>query len=95
MEMYVIITLVAIGLFILADVYRLHRKAQKELARRKRRMPSYNKVVKRLKEDAMKSEKPNTIRVNGAKPFSRFVMTPRQYGEYLLRKGVKQWGRNK
>lgn len=95
MEMYVIITLVAIGLFILANVYRLHRKAQKELARQ-----SYGTLARRkrtLKEEVMKNEKPkpNIIRVNGEKPFSRFVMTPREYGEYLLRKGVKKCGRNK
>lgn len=80
--MYVIITLVAIGLFILADVFRLHRKAQKELARRKRRMPSYNKVVKRPKEEAMKKAKPkpNIIRVNGPKPISLPNDTPLVWG---------------
>lgn len=82
MEMYVIITLVAIGLFILADVYRLHRKARKELARRKRRMPSYNKVVKRQKEETMKKAKPkpNIIRVNGTKPISLPNDTPLVWG---------------
>lgn len=103
MEMYVIITLVAIGIFILADVFRLHRKAQKELARQ-----NFGTLAKRkrtLKDGIMKEEKnksfaillrkPNVIRVKGAKPISRLVMTPREYGEYLLRKGVKQWGRNK
>lgn len=95
MELFIIITLWGYGLFILAYVYRLHRKAQKELARQ-----SYGTLARRkrtLKEDVMKNEKPkpNIIRVNGEKPFSRFVMTPREYGEYLLRKGVKQWGRNK
>ena len=95
MEMYVIITLVAIGLFILADVYRLHRKAQKELARQN--FGTLAKQKRTLRDGVMKNEKPkpNIIRVNGVKPFSRLVMTPREYGEYLLRKGVKQWGRNK
>ncbi len=35
------------------------------------------------------------IRIYDAAVFSWSVMTPRQYGEYLLRKGVKKWGRNK
>lgn len=103
MEMYVILTLVAIGLFTLADVFRLHRKAQKELARQNFGTLAKQKCT--LKDGIMKEEKnksfaillrkPNVIRVKGAKPISRLVMTPREYGEYLLRKGVKQWGRNK
>lgn len=93
--MYVIITLVAIGLFILADVFRLHRKAQKELARQN--FGTLAKQKRTLKEVVMKNEKPkpNIIRVNGAKPIARYIMTPREYGELLLRLGVKRWGRKK
>lgn len=80
MEMYVIITLVAIGLFILADVYRLHRKAQKELARQN--FGTLAKQKRTLKEVVMKNEKPkpNIIRVNGPKPISLPNDTPRVWG---------------
>ena len=44
---------------------------------------------------ATKERKPHFIRMNGARPFSKFSLTPKEYGEYLLRKGVKKWGRNK
>ena len=40
-------------------------------------------------------KKPHFVRMNGERPFSRLSLTPREYGEYLLRKGVKKWGRNK
>lgn len=50
-------------------------------------------ISKRL--GAVKERKHHFIRMNGERPFSRFSLTPREYGEYLLRKGVKKWGRNK
>lgn len=80
MEMYVIITLVAIGLFILADVFRLHRKAQKELARQN--FGTLAKQKRTLKEAVMKKEKPkpNIIRVNGIKPISLDNDTPLVWG---------------
>ena len=51
------------------------------------------KVSQRL--GAVKERKPHFIRMNGARPFSKISLTPKEYGEYLLRKGVKKWGRNK
>lgn len=80
MEMYVIITLVAIGLFILANVYRLHRKAQKELARKN--FGTLAKQKRTLKEAVMKNEKPkpNIIRVNGPKPIALNNDTPLVWG---------------
>lgn len=51
------------------------------------------KISQRL--GAVKERKPHFVRMNGERPFSRFSLTPREYGEYLLRKGVKKWGRNK
>ena len=44
---------------------------------------------------AVKERKPHLIRMSGERPFSKFSLTPKEYGEYLLRKGVKKWGRNK
>ena len=48
-------------------------------------------ISKRL--GAVRERKPHFIRMNGARPFTKFSLTPKEYGEYLLRRGVKKWGR--
>lgn len=48
-------------------------------------------ISKRL--GAVRERKPHFIRMKGARPFTKFSLTPKEYGEYLLRRGVKKWGR--
>lgn len=48
-------------------------------------------ISKRL--GAVRERKSHFIRMSGERPFTKFSLTPKEYGEYLLRRGVKKWGR--
>lgn len=87
------IVLVLIIVILLVGVIAYKSREKEETPRAKVGFSERTKAIQRARKNA--TPKPHFIRMNGAKPFSKFSMSPKDYGEYLYRRGVKKWGRNK
>ena len=86
-----------IGMAIVFAWFAYRWRIRRQDARREFRTGEPQRMAAEISQrlGAVKERKPHFVRMNGERPFSRFSLTPREYGEYLLRKGVKKWGRNK
>lgn len=89
---WIVFTIVCVPIFAwVAYRWRIRKQDERREFRTGEPQRMAAEISKRL--GAVRERKPHFIRMNGAKPFTKFSLTPKEYGEYLLRRGVKKWGR--